>query len=560
MTTNGITTLGNRTFLYGGASGIDTSALITAAYNVRKSEADKIDAQVTTNTNKYNAYEKVQSLGLAVQTALSNIKQNYSVLSQNKGLFDQRTGALSGTSATNLMTVSIDPGTDLGSYDIEVLAKAKVQKVGSTTPVADSTTDLGYAGTFDINLAGKTASTINITADMSLSEIATAINSSSATTGVKASVIQSATNNYQLVLSGTDTAKDISISNITGTDVLQSLGVTSGGSTFTNVIQPSSTAQVSIDGVTYTRDTNDFSGIITGVDITVKSALPGTVSTLTVENDNSGVKEGIQSFITAYNDLRDYIKSQQAVSDKGEVDSSVVLFGDALLKSITSSIQGAVAGSYGAGGTNLSTLREIGITLDQDNKLVMDENTFDTALIDKFEQVSDIFTTKVTSDNSSLRMMTNTSTAGSMNFALDITYSGGAITGVSVGGNSSLFTVSGQTIVGVAGTAYEGMTFAYVGTSNATINVNIQQGFADAMDATVDQFADVLTGTLHTQMLNISSQNTQLEARSTRVLERASDYRDRLIEKYSSLEAKMAAAQTVLLQLQALLGNNNNNN
>lgn len=559
MTTNGITTLGNRTFLFGGASGIDTSALITAAYNVRKSEADKIDAQVTTNTNKYNAYEKVQSLGTAVQTALSNIKKNYSVLSQNQGLFDKRTGTLSGTSATNLMTVSIDPGTDLGSYDIEVLAKAKVQKVGSTTPIADSTTDLGYAGTFDINLAGKTASTVNITADMSLSEIATAINASSTTTGVKASVIQSATNNYQLVLSGTDTAKDISISNITGTDVLQSLGVTSGGSTFTNVIQPSSTAQVAIDGVTYTRDTNDFSGIITGVDITVKSALPGTISTLSVENDNSGVKEGIQNFITAYNNLRDYIKSQQAVSDKGEVDSSVVLFGDTLLKSITSSVQGAIAGSYGSGGTNLSTLREVGITLDQDNKLVMDENTFDTALIDKFDQVADLFTSKVTTDNSSLRMMANTSSAGAMNFAMDITYSGGAITGVSVGGNSSLFTVSGQTIVGVAGTAYEGMTFAYVGTSNATINVNIQQGFGDMMDSTVDLFADVLTGTLHTQMLNISSQNTQLESRSARVLERANDYRDRLIEKYASLESQMASAQTVLLQLQAILGTNKSN-
>lgn len=563
MATNGITTLGNRTFLFGGASGIDTSALITAAYNQRKLEADKIDVQVQKNTSRFDAYDKIQSLAQAVQTSLTNIKKNYSVLSSNSGLFDQRTGALSGSGSTNptgLINVSIDPGTDLGSYEIEVMSKAKAHKVGSASTFTDTAADLGYAGTFDIAIAGKTAATINVTADMSLSELATAINGQSTTTGVKAAVIQTTATNYQLVLTGTDTNKAISISNITGTDVMQSIGLTSGGSTFVNVVQAQSGAEIKIDGASYTRDSNDFSDVVPGINITVKNAEPGTLIDLTVENDNSGIKDGIMSFIESYNNLRDYIKSQQAVATDGTADGEAVLFGDTLMGTISSNIQAVFGVNFGSGATTLSTLREVGITLDQDNKLAIDENKFDTALIDKFDEVKDLFTASNTSDNSQFRMMSNNSTQGTMSFALDITYSGGAITGVSVGGNSSLFDISGQNIIGKAGTVYEGMSFAYVGNTNTTVNFSINAGFGDMMDSTIDLYADTLTGMLHNEKQNISDQNTALEQRSTRILERADDYRARLIDRYAKLESQMAAAQTVLSQLRAILGTNNKDN
>ncbi|HOO50917.1 MAG TPA: flagellar cap protein FliD N-terminal domain-containing protein, partial [Alphaproteobacteria bacterium] len=91
---NGITTLGNRTFLFGGSSGIDTSALIEAAYNQRKAEADKIDIKVTENTARMSALSSLQDLGSAVQTALSGLKKNYSVLSSDSS-FDARAGTLS---------------------------------------------------------------------------------------------------------------------------------------------------------------------------------------------------------------------------------------------------------------------------------------------------------------------------------------------------------------------------------------------------------------------------------------------------------------------------------
>jgi len=116
MATNGITTLGDRTFLFGGSSGIDTSALIEAAYNQRKSEADKIDVQITGNTSKSAALSQLQDLGTSIQSSLKALQKNYSVLASNSS-FDSRTGTLSSSSSTNptsLISVSIDSGTALG--------------------------------------------------------------------------------------------------------------------------------------------------------------------------------------------------------------------------------------------------------------------------------------------------------------------------------------------------------------------------------------------------------------------------------------------------------------
>jgi len=561
-TTNGITTLGNRTFLFGGSSGIDTSSLITAAYNAKKSEADKIDVQVKKNTAKFDAYNKIKTLSNAVKTSVANIKKNYSILATNTGLFDQRTGSLStntAVSAASLVDVKLDPGTTLGTHEIVVQTKGQAQRVTSASSTS-ATTALGYTGDFSIGVAGKTASSVNVTSGMTLTDLAAAINTNSTTTGVTAAIAKVSDTEYQMVLTGSDINKAIQVTGVTGTDVMQSIGVTNASGAYTNVLQAAQPTSVKVDGITYSRDSNSFSDILTGVTINVKSADPATTVNLSVENDNSGIKAGIQSFIDSYNSLRDYVKSQQVVSDGGSVDDSVVLFGDTIMGNLNTSLQGILGGSYGSGGTTLSTLREVGITLDTDNKLVMDESKFDTAIIEKFSEVRDVFQAKVTVDNTNFRMTKNTSSNGSQNFAMQITMSGASIGSVSVGGDSSLFDISGGTISGKTGSIYEGMSFAYIGTTDTTVNINIQSGIADSLETTINKFSDALNGDLSKEMNRIASQNTLLEQRSARVLERASAFRNNLIDKYAAFEAKLSRAQTTLAQLQALTKSSSNNN
>ncbi|MCB1118271.1 MAG: flagellar filament capping protein FliD, partial [Chlamydiia bacterium] len=130
----------------------------------------------------------------------------------------------------------------------------------------------------------------------------------------------------------------------------------------------------------------------------------------------------------------------------------------------------------------------------------------------------------------------------------------------SVGGDNTLFDITGTLIKGKAGTVYEGLSFAYVGTTNATVNIDISQGFADMFTNAMEGYTSVTTGIIQTEKLSLEDQNNNLEARSERVIERAEDFRDRLIEKYAKFEAQVSAAQTILAQIQAILNINNKDN
>lgn len=555
MAVSGVTTVGNRTFLFGASSGLDTEALIKVAYEQRTREADKIDVRMDDNIAKNEAYSQLQTLSQNVADAMARLQKNYSVLTTTASLFDSRTGSISSSSATQpgqLMSVSIDPGTTLGTYEIEILDKAKAHRVGGNTATTDPNADLGYNGSFDIGLQGKTASTVNVTADMSLNELAAAVNAQSATTGVSASIVKVSATSYQMILTGADTAKQIEVSNITGDDAMAGLGFMSGG-VFTNVIQPAQQARIKFDNIEIVSDTNNFDGIVTGVNMTVKNAEPGTTITLDVENDTASVKDALTTFVESYNEFRAFIIKNQEVSSDGAVSNDAILYGDTLLKSLGMQMQNVITQSFGAGGGDYSNLRDVGIKLNTSSMFEIDQTVLDTALLNNFDKVRAVFETDVTLSSPEIRMMSNTS-RNSANFALEITMSGSEIASVSVGGNSDLFEISGKTIKGKAGTDYAGMSFTYIGTTSQTINIGVRQGFADLMNSTIKDFSDTVTGSIQKEKINNENLNKDMALRADRIRERAEDYRTKLIDRYAALETQMNQAQSTLTRLRAILG------
>jgi flagellar hook-associated protein 2 len=462
------------------------------------------------------------------------------------------------TDPSKLLGVTIDPGTALGSYDIEVIQKAKANRIASNA-ITDPTAALGKAGTFDLALGTGISATVNVTSGMSLNDLADAINASSATSKVSASVIKTSSTSYQLVLTGTELAKDIQISNVTGDNVLQAIGVTSG-TTPANVLQTGDKAIIELDGVEITRDTNTFNDLIKGVNFSILNAEPGTIIDLGIQNDTSSVKNAVLNFTEAYNNLRDFIVTNQQISPGGEIADDAVLFGDQILKNMTTQMQSLIAGVYGTGGTtSLSNLRDLGITLDQNNKFVVDETKLDTAILSNYDQVKSMFTTQTTIDNSNFAILSNKSKITNLNLTLDITADATGVTGVSVGGDNSLFDFSGTSITGKAGTIYEGLNFAYVGTTSTSVNFTMKQGFADLFDTTLKTFSDSATGAIASQKLDLGDQNTEMNARADRIRERADEYRTKLIDKYAGYEAQIARSKSIIDQLRAILGTDKNN-
>lgn len=557
----GVSTQGSRTFYFGSSSGLDTSALIEAAYNQRISEATKNDDKVTKNTSRIGAFSELQTLSSSLQTSLTKLRTNYSLLS-DPSVFNLKSGtfttATTGVNPSSYISVSIDNDAVPGSYSVQVNALASAQKVRSASYV-DATATQNLTGSFQIGLAGGASTSIAVTAGMSLNDIATAINAQKTTTNVSAAVLQVSPGQYQLFLTANETNKQIVTSVDSGADVLQSIGITDGAGTFLNQVQPASAAQITVDNVLFTRDSNTFSDVIDGVNFDLLTANPGVTFNLKIGNDTSATKDAVLDFVEAYNGLRDYVLTNQAFDTSGAVSEDAVLFGDNQLRSLSTSVQNLIAQTFGNGGTDLGTLREIGITQDSSGKLITDQGKLDTAIATKYDQVKNLFSTQIENPNANFRMGGNTSLLSSATMNFDITYSGGAITGVSVNGDSSLFDFNGSSITGKKGSLYEGLSFAYIGTTNASFTFSFKQGLGDMLDNQLDKFADNITGSLEIEKQRLNDQNTALNERSTRVRERADDYRNSLIDRYAALETKIGQANSVLAQIKAILGTDKNN-
>jgi flagellar hook-associated protein 2 len=557
----GITTQGNRTFLFGSASRINTSALIEAAVNQRLAEADRIDVRVGRNTKRAEALGEMQSLAQGIQNSLAALRRSYTV-GTSSSVFDRKAGTLSGPSNINpssLLDVAIDQNATNATYSIQVNQLAQSQKVRSSN-FASATVAQGLSGSFSIGQSGSPSSTINISASMSLNDIAAAINATSSTSNVTASVLQVAPGQNQLILSSKDTNRTIDNAFISGANVLQSLGVTDSGGAYLNQIQGAQAAQIVLDGITITRDSNRFNDVVSGVEFNLKAASPGNNLSVAVGADTSALKDRILDFVESFNAFRDFVIQNQAVANNGEIDEDAVLFGDQQLKNLSEQITQTIRASFGPGGAAFSTLRDLGITLDRSNKFQLDEAKLDTAIASKFQEVSDIFQTRITNPNADFRMLGNGNILSGLAMNFDISHDGSAITGVTVNGDNNAFDISGSSITGKAGTIYEGMRFGYIGTTNTSFTFDFNQGLGDLLDNVIDRFSDAVTGSLQTEIKDLDARNIELNLRADRVRERAEDFRERLIEKYARFEAQLSSSQSTLNQLRAILGTNRNNN
>lgn len=555
ISTGTVTTTGSRTYIMGTSSELDTSALIDVAVSAVTAEADEIQVDIDENALKIEAYSELQSLTEDFQTSLETLKSVVGFSSDTSSIFDARSGYMDSNSsieATSLLSVAVEEGSELGTYEIIVEQKAQSMKVISDSQTSSSDA-LGLEGSFTINITENDAQQIDVTSDMTLSDIKDAINDLTEESGVSASILQVGEDEYKLILNGEQTNQDIEIISLSGDDIMQSLGVTDASSAFQNIVQDAQGAILQIDGITVTRDDNSIDDLLDGVTIDIENADPDTTITLSIDNDTESVKSAIEAFIEAYNALREFVVTNQTVSSDGEVSEDAALFGDTLMKSLNSAISSIIGDDTES---SLATLRDIGITYTDDNYLeISDETLLDDALLDNYDALTELFSSSYESSSDEFSILSNSSSISSIEITFDITVDGdGNITSVSVDGDDSLFEISGTRIVGADGSAYEGLNFSYQGTTSQSITFNLNQGIADRLYNVVDDYADSSNGLLVDAASELEETNEDLEEEISDIQERATALQERLVDKYAEMEAKISVLKLLQEQVQAIIG------
>jgi flagellar hook-associated protein 2 len=220
-------------------------------------------------------------------------------------------------------------------------------------------------------------------------DIVNAINASKV--GVTAQLVNTGDGSatpYQIILSGpvgTTGAFTLNTAYGAGTG---SPGLTFPGGHAAN--QTATDALVKVDGISYTRSSNQLTDVINGLTLDLKTTTSSAAS-LDLTRDTTALKEKFTALVTAYNDADNILKE---VSDPKSVLETygATLVGDSAVRSLRQQLRSMVSGLSSTPGENIKSLSQMGISVDQKGVMSLDETKLDEALSANYSDVVKSFT------------------------------------------------------------------------------------------------------------------------------------------------------------------------
>jgi flagellar hook-associated protein 2 len=147
-------------------------------------------------------------------------------------------------------------------------------------------------------------------------------------------------------------------------------------------------AKLTIDGIPVESATNKVTGALQGVTLQLNGDVSGIPARLTVASDNAGAQQAIKNFVSAYNDIVTNINSEFQYN--AVTKSSGTLAGNSTLRSLQSTLLSL--GSFQLPGTaTFKTLRSLGLEMQDNGTLKVNDATLATAFQDHAAEVENFF-------------------------------------------------------------------------------------------------------------------------------------------------------------------------
>ena len=357
-------------FSFGGlATGLDTQSMIAALVGIRQRPIGILLRQQTAFQSLKTRYNTLKNKLEDLQNAADELKKSKDFLSFSSAASDPT--VLSATASGSAAE---------GSFTVTVTALAKSESEGSTGFADFDTTNLG-TGTLKITLAGTEHDIAIGSGKDTLEGLRNAIND--ADIGVTATVVNQGTGAtpFRLVVTADDTG---SASTVSFSDDLGGTGL-AATLAFAN-LTPASDAVASVNGLSITRATNTIDDVVPGLTLKLLNSGPSTVTT---SSGVDSIKKKIKTFVGVHSDLMSFINAETQVSEL--TDDAGVFNGESTVRNIKNQILSQYGLSSFPGNT-LSTLGEVGISIERDGTLSFNEAKFDTAAENDLDGLTSLFT------------------------------------------------------------------------------------------------------------------------------------------------------------------------
>ncbi|HZW14157.1 MAG TPA: flagellar filament capping protein FliD [Noviherbaspirillum sp.] len=381
------------------SSTIDVNSIVSQLMELERQPLTSLSKKESSLKAKLSAIGNLKSALSTFQTAVRGLSDISKFQAVKAAVADSAIASATGSG-------SATPGT----YSLEVSKLAQAQKLASAGQASASTAigtgtitfdfgtiESGTLGTdgkyttgaiFKSNGTGVKTVKIDGT-NNTLSGIRDAINS--AGIGVTASIVNDGgTSPYRLVLTQQTTGKTQSMKISVDVDggLKNLLGHDPAGTQALSETMTAQNAEFKVDGLSISKTTNTINDVIPGVTLTLNKSNAGSPTNIAVTRDTASVTAAVNQFVTAYNQINKTLTGLSAYN--AETKQASVLTGDATVRTIQTQIRGLLSAPV-AGGGAFSVLSQVGVSLQKDGTLAVDNSKLEKAIGSNFNDIASLF-------------------------------------------------------------------------------------------------------------------------------------------------------------------------
>jgi flagellar hook-associated protein 2 len=365
-----------------GSSTIDVNSIVSQLMQVERQPLAAMNRNISGLSTQLSSFGRLQSSLSSLQDAARNLN-----------LPSTWSAAKAASSDPVALEASASAGAAVGNYSLSVSQLAASQSLssisfsgpgavlgGGSLQITRGT--LGVGGTGFTPDPARTPSTITIAPGSTVAQVRDAINS--AGIGVSASLINDASGT-RLVLRSTESGAlngftvGVTDDDGTGADAagLSRLAFDGSGAARQMALNTQGrNALFNLDGLDLESPTNAVSGVVEGLTLnlkrTIDSASPVNIA---VTVDNPAIREDIDRFVKAYNDLNKLIRDLTRF-DEG-TKTAGALQGNRTVQILQTQLRTALQQTVGVG--SIGRLSDMGITQQRDGSLQIDDSKFNAA-------------------------------------------------------------------------------------------------------------------------------------------------------------------------------------
>lgn len=360
-------------------SGLDVKSIVSQLVALERRPIEQLQTQKETLQSKLSAFGLLQSY-------TTNLEDAANVLTKADTWRPTKASSADATS----IAVSSTAGAAPGSYSVSVSQLAQSQSLASppytsnlaTTGSGTLRIELGSwtGNTFDVKFGSLPLDVTILPGQDSLEAVRTAINNANA--GVTASLVKDG-NEVRLAIRSTNSGLENAVRitatadapTVPGGPTLAGLTYDRAGTSGLTQTLEAANATLTVNGLAITSASNVLSDVVQGLTMTLSKVTTAPVQ-LTVQSDQTAMRKSLEDFVKAYNDINKYIRDQTKYDEDKKVAST--LQGDRATLTLQSQLRSMV-GSSSSASTRYSRLSDVGVQIQPDGSLKVNETKFTSA-------------------------------------------------------------------------------------------------------------------------------------------------------------------------------------